>query len=66
MSIHVGRFFNTSDGPQLAIVELGDDLNQAVTVAVISETDADGLTPGQVSFKHDVPRGTEPGSFHGS
>lgn len=62
MSAPKNIHFNTSAGPQIAT---GDKLTGTVyaTVSVQSETDADGLTPGQLSFKHNVPKGTDPGTW---
>lgn len=56
------KYFNTSAGKQPAIVDL-DANDSATTLVVVSETDADGLTAGQLAFKHGVPKGTEPGTW---
>jgi len=60
MTLSLKRF-NTSDGPQIAVVDLEGDV--ATTVVVLSETDADGLTSGQLTFKHSIEKGTEPGTW---
>jgi len=54
--------FNTSEGEQIAIGDnqVGDTMT---TVVVLSETDADGLTSGEFSIKHNVPFGTDPGTW---
>lgn len=53
--------WNTSDGKQVAIGDCtGDD---ASIVWILPETDADGLTSGQLSVKHDAKKGTEPGTW---
>lgn len=54
--------FHTSDGPQFAIAEQKGGGNYE-TVVVLSETEADGLSAGQLAFKHNVPQGNEPGQF---
>ena len=53
--------FNTSAGQEIAIADVEGD--NATTLVVLSETDNDGLTAGQLAFKHNVPRGTAPGTF---
>jgi hypothetical protein len=59
----LGSFY-TSDGPQFAIADNKDAApGEFSTVCVLSETDADGLTAGQMSFKHNVTQGTEQGQF---
>lgn len=58
-------YFHTSDGSQPAIGETGAS-NEFETVVVFSETEADGLTPGQFSFKHNVSPGQEVGHFSSS
>lgn len=53
--------FNTSEGKEIAIADVTGEV--AETLVVLSETDVDGLTAGQLSFKHSVERGSEPGTF---
>lgn len=60
MTLQLVRF-NTSEGSQLSVADTEGDL--ATTLIVLSETDADQLTAGQFTVKHNVPRGTEPGTF---
>lgn len=55
--------FHTSDGPQFAIAESTNADGVHPTVVVLSETDVDGLTSGQLAFKHNVSPGTEVGKF---
>lgn len=54
-------WYHTSDGSQLATADISGTL--AETLVVLSETDADGLTKGQLAFKHNISQGTEPGHW---
>jgi hypothetical protein len=58
MALQLGWFHVDGDDPQVAIAT--DD---GKTVVVLSETEKGGMTPGQLTFKHNVQDGTGPGQF---
>lgn len=62
------KHFNTSDGKQPAIADSDDAGGKPLpggklNLTVLSGTDADGLTSGQLAVKNLVDQGTEPGTW---
>lgn len=63
MSAKFAQYNVTDTEKAIAVVaDVGAD-EIASTVVVLSETADEGLTAGQLSFKHGVPKGTVAGTW---
>lgn len=61
MTLSLG-WYHTSGGPQIAVANQ-EGGGTYETVCVLSETEADGLSSGQLTFKHNVGAGNGQGQF---
>jgi hypothetical protein len=55
--------FNVTDTEQAVAIVADVQNGVAGTVIVFAETDDEGLTAGQFSIKHNVPAGTQAGTY---
>ena len=63
MTTRFVKYNVTDDEQAIAIADGTNPDGSAETVIVFAETDDEGLTSGQFSFKHNVPVGTEAGTY---